>query len=249
MIDLTISIVNYNARESLRLCLDSIKRNICGLDYEAIVVDNNSGDGSAEMVKDRYPHVKLIADDRNLGAPAAKNQSFRLAKGRYILILDSDIEILPDSVERMLAFLEDDQKSGIVGPRVVFADRRPQHSCNKKRPGYLSLFLNKVFFFSTIRYFFYRSRLGGVYLNLKYRNAEEFSWLGGMCLLARRELIDQLNGIDEDYFIYYDDVDLCLRAKLTGWKVCHNPKATVIHHMSASVGRFDLAPIIKATCM
>jgi len=235
MLDLSISIVNFNTKELLRGCLNSIKNTIKGLNYEIIVVDNNSVDGSVEMLKNEFAHVKLIVNQDNLGASIAKNQSFKVARGKYVLVLDSDIEILPDAVNKLFDYMQAHENTGIASARVLFANLRPQHSCNKSVPNLLSVFMNKFFLFAALRYRFYKSKLGSVYLKARFNKPEEFSWLGGMCFLTRLELIKQLGGIDEGYFIYYDDTDFCLRAKQAGWKVMYLPFSLAIHHMGAGV--------------
>jgi GT2 family glycosyltransferase len=239
MPDVSISIVNFNSGEQLRQCLRSVRDNIKGVSYEVIVVDNASQDSSAEMIKADFAFVKPIVNNENKGAAFAKNQSFKEAQARYILILDSDIEILPGAVEAMLDFMERNNKAGITGPRVLFPNLKAQHSCNKSFPGLWSIFLNRIFFFASLRYRFYRSKIGSMYLRLRYNRREEFGWIGGMCLLARKELIRELGGMDEHFFIYYDDTDLCFRAKKRGWKVYYLPEASVIHHLSQSVGKFS----------
>jgi hypothetical protein len=239
MINLSISIVNFNTKEPLRRCLNSIQENIKGLSYEVIVVDNNSVDGSVQMLRDEFGFVKLIANQENKGATKAKNQSFTEAKGKYILILDSDIEILQRTVEEMFDFMENNPSVGILGPKVLFPNGQMQHSCNKSAPNLWSAFINKFFFFANLRYRFYRSKMGDLYLKRRYNKPEEFVWLGGMCLLVRKELIRQIGGMDENFFIYYDDTDVCLRAKNSGWKVYYLPSASVIHHMSKGVGQFS----------
>lgn len=239
MLDLSISIVNFNTKEPLRLCLRSIQDNLKGLNYEVIVVDNNSSDGSIEMLKDEFAFVKLIANKENKGATVAKNQSFREAKGRYVLILDSDMEILPGAIEELLNFMDMNPKVGILGPSILFPDYKPQHSCNKSVPNLWSTFINKFLFFANLRYRLYRSKIGGAYTKKRYSKPEEFTWLGGMCLLTRREVIQQIDGMDENFFIYFDDTDFCLRARNAGWKVYYLPSASVIHHMSKGIGQFS----------
>jgi GT2 family glycosyltransferase len=239
MIELSISIVNFNTKEPLRRCLKSIQNTIGELNYEVIVVDNNSKDGSAEMLRNEFAFVKLIANKENKGATVAKNQSFRQAKGRYVLILDSDIEILPGAIEEMFHFMDMNPKVGVLGPSVLFPNHQPQHSCNKSAPNLWSSFLNKFLFFANLRYRFYRSKLGDLYLKRRYNKPKEFVWLGGMCLLVRQELIQQIGGMDEIFFIYYDDTDFCLRTRNAGWKVYYLPSASVIHHMSKGVGQFS----------
>ena len=235
---LSVSIVNFNTQEHLRRCLESIPRNVGCADYEVIVADNASADSSIRLIKDQYPKVKLIENKDNLGATIAKNQTFKIAQGKYILILDSDIEILPGAVSQMVKFLEQNPTVGIVGPSVSFGDNRPQHSCNKTAPTLWASFLNKFFLFARLRYGFYRSRLGGEYIKKRYAKPERFAWLGGMCLLARRDVIQATNGMDENYFIYYDDADFCLMAGKLGWQVWYLPGACVIHHMGKGVGQF-----------
>jgi len=239
MLDLSISIVNFNTKEPLKQCLKSIQDNIKGLTYEVIVVDNNSKDGSVDMLKDEFAFVKLIVNEENRGAPVAKNQSFREAKGKYVLILDSDIEILPGAIMEMFHFMDMNPEIGILGPRVLFPNHHPQHSCNKSAPNLWSAFINKFLFFSNLRYKFYRSKIGSAYLKRRYSQPEEFVWLGGMCLLVRQEVIQQIGGMDENFFIYLDDTDFCLQTKNAGWKVYYLPSASVIHHMGKGVGQFS----------
>jgi hypothetical protein len=239
MVEVSISIVNFNTKGPLKKCLESIKKNIKGIDYEVIVADNNSCDGSVEMLKNEFGFVKLITNKENKGATVAKNQIFKEAKGEYILILDSDVEILPQTVEKMVNFMEKNPETGILGPKVLFPNGRQQHSCNKSIPNLWSSFLNKFLFFANLRYKFYRSKIGDLYLKKRYNRIEEFSWLGGMCLLVRREVINQIGGMDENFFIYYDDTDFCWRAKNMGWKIYYLPSVSVIHHLSKGVRQFS----------
>jgi GT2 family glycosyltransferase len=239
MPEISISIVNFNAKDKLKGCLESIRKNISGIDYEVIVVDNASSDGSVEMIKNEFPSFRVIANKDNSGATVAKNLSFKSATGRYILILDSDIELLPGAVSRMLDFMKADSSVGIAGPKVFFPNLKQQHSCNKGFPKPLSVFFNRILFLASIRYRFYRSGLGNIYLKSRYNRQEKFAWLGGMCLLARADLLKSLNGMDERFFIYYDDTDLCLRANKAGFEVYYLPEAQVIHHLSESVGKFS----------
>ncbi len=142
MLGISVSIVNFNTKDNLRRCLDSIRENIKGISYEIIVADNNSQDGSVQMLAQDYSEVKVIVNKDNLGVTKAKNQTFRTAQGRYILILDSDIEILDNAVNAMYNFMENNPNVGILGPRVLFPDLKPQHSCNKSAPAcsvYLSI--------------------------------------------------------------------------------------------------------------
>ena len=237
--DLSISIVNFNTKEPLKKCLESIKNNIQGISYEVIVVDNASSDGSAEMVKQGFPHIKLIANSQNRGATVAKNQSFKIAQGRFILIADSDIEILPGAVSSMVDFMDKTPQAGIVGPRVLFADLSPQHSCNKGFPNLFNAFINNIFFLAHLRYRFYRTTIGKRYVKSRYNRVEEFAWLGGMCLLVRNTIVQQLGGMDENFFIYYDDTEFCLRVKKAGYKIYYLPQAAVIHYWGAGVGKFS----------
>ncbi len=237
MSDISVSIVNYNAKESLRLCLSSLKNNNLKSELEIIVSDNDSIDGSVQMVEQEFPEVKLIKNGQNIGVAKARNQTLRLATGSYILFLDSDVEILPESIESMFLFLEENAQAGVVGPKVFFPNHRIQHSCNTSAPNLFSLFLNKILFFSNIRYFFYKTMIGSLYLGFRFSKVRKCAWLGGMCLFVRREVVDELEGVDEDYFLYYDDVDFCLRARQFGWDVYYLPDCNVIHHLSKGVGR------------
>ena len=130
---LSISIVNFNTKDYLGKCLESIVKNINKIDYEVIVADNNSHDGSVNMLKKDYPWVYTIANKKNLGAPIAKNQTFKKATGEYILILDSDIEILPGAIEQMLDFMDMNPEIGILGMDVSVTLERFGFRVKRKR--------------------------------------------------------------------------------------------------------------------
>jgi GT2 family glycosyltransferase len=191
------------------------------------------------MLKDEFPFVKIIANKENIGATRAKNQTFKIASGRYVLILDSDIELVQDAISAMFDFMEKNPSVGILGPRVKFPNGYYQHSCNGYPPNIAGSFLDKFLFLANLRYTFYRTRIGSRYLKIMYNRDKEFIWLGGMCLLARREVIQQLGGMDEGFFIYFDDTDFCIRARKAGWKVYYTPSAIAIHHMSRGVKKFS----------
>src|ERR1700759_3275630 len=130
-VKLSIIIVNWNTRDITRDCLRSIREHVSGLTYEVIVVDNASGDGSAEMICSEFPDVRLIANDDNLGFGRANNQAMRVAKGEYLFLLNSDTVILDNAIERLLAFMAADPAIGIAGCKLLFEDRTLQSSCSR----------------------------------------------------------------------------------------------------------------------
>lgn len=238
--DVGVVIVNYNTRDLLRRCLASVLDSE-GVTLRVYVVDNASRDGSAAMVAAEYPQVELIANDNNVGYPAANNQGLtRLGFGpqpsdtapRYALLLNADTEVPADAIRKTVQFADDHPKAAIVGPRLVRPDGSLDLACRRSfpTPGVSAcrmLGLSKLF---------PRSRLFGRY-NLTYLSEYETADVDsvvGAYMLVRREAIEQVGLLDETFFMYGEDLDWAFRMKAAGWRVYYYPEVTVLHVKRAS---------------
>lgn len=225
MPSLNIIIVNWNTRELLKACLESIVRSLTLSDYMITVVDNCSHDGSAEMVKERFPKVNLIRNGSNLGFAKANNQGIKASGSRFLLLLNSDTAVTEGSIEKMLAAMEKNREIGVLGPALIYPDGSTQLSFYKD-PTPANEFQRAVFL-EKLTNAKNRKRLkeGG----LIYAD-----WIMGACMLIRREVIDKTGPLDDNVFMYYEDFDICLRARNAGWRVACLPESKVIHFENAS---------------
>ncbi|MBI5740664.1 MAG: glycosyltransferase family 2 protein [Nitrospirae bacterium] len=218
--DFSIVIVNYNTRELLKDCLRSIYRSGEDEIYEVVVVDNNSSDGSAEMVRDEFPRTRLIINESNLGFAGGCNKGITLSRGRYIILLNSDTEMLPRSLERLKVFLDSERagpETGIIGCRILNPDGSLQFSVGKF-PSLWSTVTDML-----------RPCHKRKYCLAGYDTAHEADWVTGAFIAIDRRVVEDVGGFDERFFMYYEEVDWCLRAKKRGWKVFYFPHVSIIH--------------------
>lgn len=220
-------IVTYQACELLRACLDSLYQNTT-LSFEVIVVDNNSSDGTAEMLDKEFPQVQYLANQRNEGYTRPMNQALRRARGAYLLQLNPDTLILPNAIDKLVEFLLTHPEVGICGPKVLNSDLTMQKQCRRgdSRPWAV------ITYFSGLAARFPNSKLFGQYL-LSYIDenlTHPVSGVSGSCMLIRREVIDQIGYLDERYFAWQEDADYCLTARLAGWQVYYVPEVQIIHY-------------------
>jgi hypothetical protein len=202
-----------------------------GLSFEVFVVDNGSSDGSAQMVRDEFPEVILIANSENRGFAAANNQALALAKGDYVLLLNSDTYLLDNSLLKAVEFAERHPEAGMIGCRVLNADGTLQPTCFQY-PSVLNLFL-QTFYLSKL---FPRSRFfGRERMTWWDRNdVREVEVITGCFLLVRAEVIEQIGFLDESFFMYGEETDWCYRAHRAGWKLLFTPDARIVHLGGAS---------------
>jgi GT2 family glycosyltransferase len=226
-IDLSICVVTYNARDYLEASLKSIFENT-RLKFEVIVVDNGSTDGLAEMVRQDYPEISLIQNEKNAGYTRPMNQALIAAGGRYLLQLNPDTLVLPGALDRLVGFMETDLQVGICGPKVLNQDGTLQKPCRRgeSRPWAV------ISYFSGLSSLFPKSKLFGGYL-LNYLGEDEtheVAGVSGSCMLIRREVVDQIGYLDERFFAYQEDADYCFRAIKAGWKIYYVPAAQIVHY-------------------
>jgi len=244
-LDLAIVIVSWNVRGLLEACLTSVYESLQGsnLRGEVWVVDNASTDGSAEMVQERFPQARLMANETNVGFAAANNQALR-AMGfasaedhdlpRYVLLLNPDTQVLDDALATMVRFLDENPQAGVAGAKLLYPDGRLQHSAFA-----FPTLVQAFFDFFPLHYRLLNSRLNGRYPRRLYEQGEPFpiDYPLGAALMARGEAIQEVGLLDERFFIYCEEIDWCTRMKKAGWGIYCVPRAEVVHHEAKSTGQ------------
>jgi GT2 family glycosyltransferase len=226
--DLSVVIVNWNTRALLAECLASLDAHVpAELDTQVIVVDNASSDGSAALVRDEWPAIELIVNESNVGYQRANNQALCRCSGEQILLINADAVLTAGCLDAMRARLAADTRAGIVGPRLVYADGTWQrwtagHRLDATAAAVSFLFADRV------------APRRGIWLARDTGEAFQPGWVSSACMLVRRGVLDQIGLMDERFFAYMDDVDLCERAIDAGWHVWYEPAATAVHVMGAS---------------
>jgi GT2 family glycosyltransferase len=224
--DVSIVIVSWNTRDLLRDCLKSIAAETKDVSFETIVVDNASKDSTDAMVANEFPEVILIKNEVNRGFAAANNQGIRQGRGRYILLLNPDTIILDRAIYKTIAFADARQDIGIVGCQVYLDDRSVQRT-GFAFPSPWNLFLT----LSGLSRAFAKSRLlGAPELGWWDRDTEQdVDVISGMFMLIRREALSEVGDLDESYFVYTEEADLCFRFASAGWRRVFTPSARIIH--------------------
>jgi O-antigen biosynthesis protein len=238
MMKLSLIIVSYNVRNLLENCLDAAVRAMSGLESEIFVVDNNSEDGSAEMVSEKFPHVRLIYNDKNLGFSKANNQALVFAKGEYILFLNPDTLVGEETFRVCIDFMDSHPDAGAVG--VKMTDGRGNYLSESKRsvPVPLVAFY-KLMGLTTL---FPRSkRFGRYYLrHLDHNKTHEIEVLTGAFFFARKQALDKTGWFDEDFFMYGEDIDLSCRLRENNYSIWYHPETTIVHFKGESTRRSSI---------
>ncbi len=227
---LSVIIVSYNSISYLKSCLDSILAASPELDYEVIVVDNHSTDGSARLVEEKYPSVRLIKNERNEGFSKATNTAIKCSSFAYLLLLNSDCEVFGNSLEKMVDFASSGEKIAIVGPKILNSDGSLQLSC-RKFPSFFTAAAHLIM--SSVNP---NNTFSNNYKMAKIDRSKPFAvdWVSGSCMLIKRKALADTGLLDENYFMYVEDTDLCYRMWQKGWQVYYFPYAQVMHHVGKS---------------
>lgn len=225
-LDLIVSIVNYNTKDFLYQCLHSIYSASIPLDYQIYVVDNNSLDGSQEMVETCFPLVSLIRNKQNIGFARSNNRIIKNTNSKYVLILNPDIIVMSKSIENIINFMDMQYDVGALGCKLLNPDKSVQFSC-RRFPNALTIFLRGLY----TNLWFPNAHIFRHYMMADWHHSTvaEVDWVMGSCLLLRRDAINEVGLFDENFFMYYEDVDLCLRM-WEKWKVCYFPHSYMLHH-------------------
>lgn len=242
--ELSIVVVNYRSADFTRRCLQSIATNASDLDAEIVVIDNDSHDGCGAMVRADFPAVLFFQSNKNLGFAAANNLAAARCCGQYILFLNPDTEVQGTALQELVRCLRSSPDVGMVGARLLNSDGSVQTTSVTAFPTIMNQLLGVEF----LRRRFPRASLWGIGpLFDDPAKPVPVEAISGACMLLRKEVFDGVGGFDSNYFMYAEDLDLCLKVKRAGWKVCYVPDAVIIHHggqSSAACGESNRAAVM-----
>jgi GT2 family glycosyltransferase len=229
--DLSIVIVSWNTKKHLEECLTSLHTIDGNLSAEIIVVDNASTDGSPEMVRTQFPDVILIETGANLGFAGGNNIGLKEATGKYICLINSDVNVSPDCLPKMFSYMEQNPTIGLLGPGMLQTDGRV-HRSGMRFPTLWNLFLRALFLDSLFKG---SSVFGGFLMkDFHFDRTSDMDVLNGWFWMARREALNQVGPLDERFFMYGEDLDWCKRFHLAGWRLVFYPEAKALHYGGAS---------------
>lgn len=228
---LSIIIVNYNTGQLTASCVKNILQKKLPVSYEIIVVDNGSDDDSVSLLKSDYPEIQVIANEQNLGLARAVNIGIEQAGGQYILVLNPDIVVIDDAIEKLIDYMEQNPDVGVAGGKLLSPNGKLQYSSYR--------------FYKPMTILYRRTGLGNTkkgkqavsrFLMKDYDHSQitDVDWLMGACLLIRTKALKQVGGMDERFFLYFEDVDWCRRFWEKGWRVVYMPKAHFSHYHQQS---------------
>jgi O-antigen biosynthesis protein len=228
---ISLIIVSWNVSNLLKECLDSIIKYTKNIEYEIIVVDNASVDATDEMIK-KYSNIRYIKNNSNLGFGKACNQGLNVAKGEYVVFLNPDIKLKHNLFYKLANKMDEDKTIGFIGPKILNSDGTFQKACRRSIPNPKTAFFKLIGFSKLFPKHkkFSKYNLG----DLSIDSEMEVEAISGSCLFARKDILDKINGFDEDFFMYGEDLDLCYRISKQGYKGYYLPLAEVIHHHRAS---------------
>lgn len=225
---LGVCIVTRSSKVEVLDCLSSLFDKSNGLDVQVVVVDNDSQDGTVDAIRLRFPAVKLILNNENLGFSRAVNQGLKILDAQYYLLLNPDTIILDETMQTIIQFMGNTTQVGICIPKVLNRDGTLQYQCRRGEARPWEVF---SYFLGLARLFPNDQRFTGYLLNhLDNEKINEVKAVSGSCMFIRREVVNQIGYLDERYFAYQEDTDYCLQARKAGWKVYFVPTAQVIHY-------------------
>lgn len=234
---LSIIIVSWKVKKDLVQCLDSLYENPPACSFEVIVVDNASSDGTVEAIKRDFPKAIVIANDENRGFAAANNQGIKKSRGEYILLLNPDTIVPPNSLDVLVNFMDENSNVGGCGPQLLNKDGTIQPSARRFPTFRGALYRHTVFRFLRI---FRKEYKRWLMKDFDYDAQKEVDQLMGSALLIRKVVIDSIGLMDENFFMYYEEVDICYRIKQVGRRIVFVPKAVITHSGGRSSGQIPV---------
>jgi GT2 family glycosyltransferase len=244
--DLSVVIVSWNTRELLRACLGSVFENACNLTVEVFVLDNASSDGSAAMVREHFPRVRLIENRNNVGFAAANNQVFPHCSADFVLLLNSDTVIIDSALQILVDFMQANPMAGAVGPRLLHPRLKMRVLGCGHQPTLWREFNHQ---FGISRLVPHSRLFRGIHLFVGVHDdkVREVEWISGAALLVRNQVIKSVGGLNEQWFMYAEDMEWCRRIGAAGWKLYSVPYAVVEHHLSASTKQNENGLMLSVT--
>jgi len=235
---LSIIIVSWNVKNDLIRCLQSLYENQPSSDFEVTVVDNASADGTIDEIRKNFENVFLISNDKNCGFAAANNQGIERSQGEYVLLLNPDTIIHPKSLDVLVKFMDDNKDVGACGPKLLNADGTTQRSARRFPTFRAALYRHTIL---NLFGLFRRQYSRWLMRDFDYDTQAEVCQLMGAALLTRQSVIDQVGLMDENFFMYYEEVDLCFRIKQAGWRIVFIPEAVITHLGGQSAAQIPVA--------
>ncbi|GAA4828670.1 glycosyltransferase family 2 protein [Paenibacillus vulneris] len=233
--DLSIIVLSYNTCQLTLNALQSVFASKTDFEYEVILVDNNSSDSSVNEVRKQFSRVIVIENNENLGFSKANNQGIKIASGRYILLLNSDTIVQTETLDTMIRFMDNHPSIGAAGCKVVLSDGSLDKACKRGFP-------------TPSASFYYAFGISKMFPNNPKFNQYQLSYMDedqdypvdclvGAFMMVRTQVINQIGGLDEDFFMYGEDVDWCYRIKEAGWEIHYYPYTQILHLKGASSRR------------
>ncbi len=241
--DVSVVIVSYNGRDYLQRCLASFYEHAQGLEFEVIVVDNASRDGTPEMVREHFPHVVLVERSSNAGFASAVNQGFGQAGGKAFFLLNPDSELTSNVLPPMLSYLREHPDIGVLAPRLTDPDGSLQLSC-RAFPDFSTALFNR---YSLLTRLLPRNRFSSRYLmtDFDHSSTGDVDWASAACWLLPRSAYERIGPLDEAYFWSIEDVDYCQRVRRAGLRVVYFPEVTVRHRIGGSAATLPARTIVE----
>jgi len=240
---LSAILVNYHSREPLLGSLSALESDAAGLEHEVVIVDNSPGDGAAEALRVRFPAVRWLVNDDNVGFARAVNRGIASSLGEFILVLNPDCELRAGALETLIVHMGTHPRCAIAGPMLTYPDGRLQYSA-RSYPGASALLFNR---YSLLTRLFPGNPWSRRYLmsDWDHRSERDVDWLSGACMLVRRSAVDEVGPLDPAFFMFNEDVDWAHRMNDAGWKVTFVPSAQAMHRVGASRRRVSPKVIIE----
>jgi len=230
LLDLTVGIINWNTKKLLERCLEVLFQDADSHNSLIVVADNNSTDGSQEMVKKEFPQVRLIANDANVGFATAANHILKTSRTPFVLLLNSDTEVTSGSLRIMVDFMKDNPDVAAAGPLILNFDGSIQYSC-RNFPSFIDATVHAFLgAFSPSNPYSARYKM----VDFDRDKQQRVDWISGAAMCLRREAVEKIGYFDESYYMYVEDMDLCFRLWRSGYKVYYLPRVKVYHHIGQS---------------
>jgi len=222
-LDISVILVSYNTLEMTKKALGNLFSSLGNLEMEVFIIDNASKDDSAGILRQGYPHISFIENKQNVGFGRANNQALPFVRGRYVLLLNTDAFVEPDTIAKTVQYMDVHPRCGILGVKLLGRDGTLQPSC-RFFPTPWNIFLERT----NLKRFFRHTKMVDD-MSWDHNSVRDCDWVPGCYYLIRKEVIDQVGLFDPRYFLYYEEIDHCFAAKRAGWKVVYFPDTPVVH--------------------